>query len=77
MKIGVRVIIAWIVLFFTGIFYNAITGHGFDIGSLDGITISAIGIILVVIGALVQKMKKENTIKKAYEELGKSEDMED
>ena len=71
MKIGINVIIAGIVLFFVGIFYIINIDHGFD--SLDGITISAIGVILMVIGALIRKMKKVNTIKQAYEELDSTE----
>ena len=71
MKIWINVIIAGIVLFFAGIFYIISTGRGFD--SLDGMTISIIGAILMVIGALLRHMKKVNPIKQAYDELGSAE----
>lgn len=73
MKIGINVIIAGIILLFAGIFYILITGRGFGIYSLDGITISAIGTILIVIGALLRNMKKVNPIKQAYDELDSEE----
>jgi len=67
-----------IILLFAGIFYIISTGRGFGIDSLDGITISAIGAILIVIGSLLRNMKKVNPIKQAYDELGSEEkDSED
>lgn len=73
MKIGINVLIAGIVLLFAGIFYTLITGRSFGIDSLDGITISAIGVILIVIGALLRNIKKVNPIKQAYDELDSEE----
>ena len=73
MKIWINIIIVGSGLFFAGIFYITSTGHGFGIGSVDGLTISTIGVILMIIGALLWKMKKVNTIKQAYEELDNAE----
>lgn len=65
--------IAGIILLFVGVFYIIYTGHGFGINSLDGITISAIGAILIVIGIILRNMKKLNKIRQAYDELGSEE----
>ena len=73
MKIGISVIIAGIILLFAGVFYIINTGQGFKINSLDGITISVIGTILIVIGVILRNMKKLNKIKQAYDELGSEE----
>lgn len=73
MKIGIGLIIAGIVLFFAGILYITITGRGFGIYSLDGMTIYVIGVILIVIGVLLRNMRKINPIKQAYDELGSEE----
>jgi len=73
LRIGINVIIAGITLFFAGVFYIIITGRGFGIDSLDGITISTIGVILIVIGVLLRNMKKVNPIKQSYDELGNEE----
>jgi drug/metabolite transporter (DMT)-like permease len=72
-KIGIKIVIGGIVLVFAGLFYTLIKGNGFNFGSLDGITISSIGAILVIIGMLVRKMKKISKIKQAYEDLDKDE----
>jgi len=60
-------------LLIAGIFYIVSTGRGFGIDSLDGITISAIGGILIVIGMFLRNMTKVNPIKQAYDELGHKE----
>jgi len=73
LKIGINVIIAGIVLLFAGIFYIVITGRSFGIDSLDGMTVSAIGVILIVIGILLRNMKKVNPIKQAYDDLSDAE----
>ena len=65
--------IAGIVIFFTGIFYILSTGRSFGFDSLDGMTISIVGVILIAMGVLLRHMKKVNTIKQAYDELGSSE----
>jgi uncharacterized membrane protein len=73
LRIGINVIITGIALLFAGLFYIIITGRGFGIDSLDGITISTIGVILIMIGALLRNMKKVNPIKQSYDELGSEE----
>jgi len=73
LKIGTSIIIAGIILLLAGVLYIISTGRGFGIDSLDGITISAIGGILIVIGIFLRNMTKVNQIKQAYDELGNEE----
>jgi|GEM_PF-3180698 len=65
--------IAGIILFFVGVLYIVNFGLDFGSDSLNGITISAVGVILILIGAFLWKMKKVNPIKQDYEELGDPE----
>lgn len=71
MKIGIYLIIAGIILLFVGIFYMILSNH--DFGSLDGITLCAIGIILLVLGIIIRKMQKVSKIKSAYDELSEDD----
>jgi uncharacterized membrane protein len=73
LKIWINVMVVGIVLFFAGIFYIVSTGGGFGLDSLDKMTIVIIGILLMIIAVFLRKMKKVNSIKQAYEELGNTE----
>ena len=65
------VLIVGVAVFVIGVFYLILLGHGVD--SLDGVTILAIGSILIIIGVILSYMKKVNPIKQAYDELGNAE----